>query len=105
MILKSFSDFLKENSNISATKALFLWLCSRKNLKPVENVDKIINTELYYAQNKNKDVMIIAKSDSGRTMLKALYNFSLSYEQYQLAKWLHERKSSDFNFPDDNQKN
>ena len=96
MILKSFSDFLKKQEGISATKALFLWLCSRKNSHPTENVDKIINTELYFAKNRCNDVLIIAKSDSGRTMLKALYNFSLSYEQYKLAKWLHQRKSSDF---------
>lgn len=97
MILKSFSDFLKKNDGISATKSLFLWLCSKKNNNPLENVDKIINKELYFAKNKKKDVLIIAKSDSGRRMMKSLYNFSLSYEQYKLAKWLHEKKSSDFN--------
>ena len=97
MILKSFSDFLRENDNISATKALFLWLCSRRKGNPLENVDKIINKELYFAKNKKNDVLIIAKSESGRKMMKALYNFSLSYEQYKLAKWLHERKSTDFN--------
>ena len=36
-------------------------------------------------------------SESGRTLMQALYNFALSYEQYKLAKWLHERKSTDFN--------
>lgn len=97
MILKSFSDFLKENENLSATKALFVWLCSRRTNNPIENVDKIINKELYFALNKRKDVMIIAKSESGRTLMNALYNFALSYEQYKLAKWLHERKSTDFN--------
>ncbi|MBO5948404.1 hypothetical protein J6Q66_06175 [bacterium] len=97
MILKSFSDFLKENESLSATKALFVWLCSRRTNNPIENVDKIINKELYFALNKRKDVMVIAKSESGRTLMNALYNFALSYEQYKLAKWLHERKSTDFN--------
>jgi len=104
MILKSFSDFLKEHDELSSTKALFLWLCSKKNDNPLENVDKIINKELYFAKNKRNDVLIIAKSDSGRRMMQALYNFSLSYEQYKLAKWLHERKSTDFNSPDASQK-
>lgn len=97
MILKSFSDFLKTNENLSATKALFAWLCSRRTNNPIENVDKIINKELYFARNKRNDVMVIAKSESGRTLMNALYNFALSYEQYKLAKWLHERKSTDFN--------
>lgn len=96
MILQKFSDFLKEHDNICATKALFMWLCSRKQDNPIDNVDKIINKELYFAQNKRKDVLIIAKSDSGRSLTKALYNFALSFEQYKLAKWLHDKKSSDF---------
>ena len=45
---------------------------------------------------KNK-TLIIAKSDTGRTLLNALYNFSLSFEQYKLAKFLHDKKSTDFN--------
>jgi len=97
MILQKFSDFLKEHDKISATKALFLWLCSRKNSNPLENTDKIINKELYFAKNKRNDVLIIAKSDSGRNLMKSLYNFALSFEQYKLAKWLHDKKSSDFN--------
>lgn len=97
MILKSFSDFLKENDNLSATKSLFLWLCAKRTSNPVDNVDKIINKELYFARNKRNDVMVIAKSESGRRLMNALYNFALSYEQYKLAKWLHERKSTDFN--------
>ena len=97
MILQGFSDFLRANENLSATKALFIWLCSRRTNNPIENVDKIINRELYFATNNKKDVMVIAKSESGRTLMQALYNFALSYEQYKLAKWLHERKSTDFN--------
>lgn len=97
MILQEFSDFLKQNDELSATKSLFLWLCSKRTNNPISNVEKIINKELYFAKNKRKDVLVIAKSDSGRKMMKALYNFALSYEQYKLAKWLHNKNSGNFN--------
>ena len=45
--VKDVHDFLKEHDKFSATKALFLWLCSRKNPNPLENVDKILSI-LYY---------------------------------------------------------
>ena len=63
----------------------------------VTKVDNIVKTELYLAKNNNDKTLIIAKSETGRTLLNALYNFSLSFEQYKLAKFLHNKKSTYFN--------
>ena len=98
MILKDFSDFIKNNSSDkSSLKLLFIWLVKKFSHSPKNNVDKIINKEICYAKNRKGDFLLIAKSESGRTLTNALYNFALSFEQYKLAKWLHDKKANDFN--------
>ena len=39
---------------------------------------------------------MVARSDSGRNLIEALYEFALSYEN-QVSKWVHKAKASDFN--------
>ena len=48
------------------------------------------------AENKAGDFFIVGKSDSGRTLVKALYNFALSYEHYIMSKWLQDKQPKDF---------
>ncbi len=96
MILKEFSKFLQENREKNSVNLLNEWLIERLTKPSLNKVDNVIKTELYYAKNSNGKTLIIAKSDTGRTLLNALYNFSLSYEQYKMAKFLHDKKSSDF---------
>jgi hypothetical protein len=36
------------------------------------------------------------KSPSGDILLKSLYEYCLSYEDWQYRRWLHEVKASDF---------
>lgn len=97
MILKEFSDFLKNKNDCSCIKALFLWMVKKLTSPEKNNVDKIVNKEVYLAKNERGDFLMIAKSESGRTLMNALYNFALSFEQYKLAKWLHDKKANDFN--------
>ena len=96
MILKEFSKYLRENKEQNSVKLLNEWIIKRLKNPSLEKVDNILKTELYYAENNKKKTLIIAKSETGRTLLKALYNFSLRFEQYKLAKFLHDKKSNDF---------
>lgn len=101
MILTEFSKFLQENEEKiiekkSCTSLLGAWIKSVLEQKPKTNIDKIIHTEIALAKNKVGDYLLIAKSESGRTLTNALYNFALSYEQHVLKKWLADKKPEDF---------
>ncbi len=96
MILKEFSKYLQENKDKNSVKLLNEWIIERLNRPSLNKVDSILKAELYFAKNNNDKTLIIAKSDTGRTLLNALYNFSMSFEQYKLAKFLHDKKSTDF---------
>ena len=48
------------------------------------------------AQNKSGDFLITGKSESGRILVKALYNYALSYEHYIMSKWLENKTPDDF---------
>ncbi len=97
MILKEFSKYLQENKEKNSVELLNEWIIERLNRPSLDKVDNILKTELYYAKNKNNRTLIIAKSETGRTLINALYNFSLSFEQYKLAKFLHDKKPKNFN--------
>lgn len=101
MILNEFSKYLQENeqdiiSNKSCTNLLGKWIKSILEKKPKTNVEKIIHAEITLAKNKVGDYLLIAKSESGRTLTNALYNFAMSYEQHVLNKWLQDKKPKDF---------
>lgn len=101
MILNEFSKYLQENEQEiiekkSCTKLLGLWIKSKLEKKPKTNIEKIIHAEIALAKNKAGDYLLVAKSESGRTLTNALYNFALSYEQHVLNKWLADKKPKDF---------
>lgn len=101
MILAEFSKFLqsKENEiieNKSCTKLLGSWVKSVLEKQPKTNIEKIIHKEIALAKNKVGDYLLVAKSESGRILTNALYNFALSYEQHVMRKWLDNKKPSDF---------
>jgi len=97
MILKEFSKYLRENKDKNSVNLLNEWIIKCLERPSLNKVDNILKAELYLLKNNNSKTLIIAKSESGRTLLNALYNFALSFEQYKLAKFLHDKKSSDFN--------
>ena len=96
MILKEFSKYLQENKDKSSVILLNEWIIQRLETPSLNKVDIILKTELYLAKNNNNKTLVIAKSETGRTLLNALYNFALSFEQHKLAKFLHDKKSNDF---------
>lgn len=101
VILNEFAKFLQDNEQEiidkkSCTSLLGAWVKSVLEKKPKTNVEKIIHTEISLAKNKVGDYLLIAKSESGRTLTNALYNFALSYEQHVLKNWLKDKKPEDF---------
>ena len=97
MILKEFSEYLKLNEKKSSVKMLYRWLREKLEMLPQSNVDRIIKAELYSAKNEYGDFMIIAKRESGRKLIKALYNFALSFEHQKIARDIHNIKPENFN--------
>ncbi len=96
MILKEFSKYLQENKEKNSVSLLNIWIIERLQKPSLNKVDNILKAEFYFLKNNNNKTLIIAKSDTGRTLINALYNFALSFEQYKLAKFLHNKKSTDF---------
>ena len=102
MILKEFSTYLQQRKNeitsgkTTATKILCDWIRFVIAKNPKTHIDKIIQTEILLCENIYGDFFITAKSESGRTLVKALYNYSLSYEHYIMQKWLENKTSDDF---------
>ena len=102
MILKEFAKYLQKHNDdlvhnkTTATKLLCSWI---KNIirKPAKtNVEKIIHMEIMLAENKTGDFLLIGKSESGRTLMTALNNFAISYENYIMSKWLEDKRPHHF---------
>lgn len=101
MILTEFAKYLQDKeqeiiNKKSCTSMLGQWIKFVLEKKPKTNIEKIIHTEISLAKNKIGDYMLVAKSESGRTLTNALYNFALSYEQHTLQKWLKDKSPQDF---------
>lgn len=102
MILNEFSKYIQSrNADIIENKATGIkilcdWIELVINKNPKNHVDKIVHKEIMLAKNKSGDFVIVGKSESGRVLVNALYNYALSYEQYILNKWLEDKKAGDF---------
>ena len=103
MILNEFSKYLQSRNNdiisnkATATKILCDWIHLVIYKNPKNNVDKIVHKEIMLAENNSGDFLIVGKSESGRILVKALYNYALSYEHYIMSKWLENKKPENFN--------
>lgn len=96
MILKEFSDFLKNNEEKPSVSLLYIWLKMKIESPARTNVDRILQKEIYIAKNKVGNFLFLGKSPSGRNLMQSLYNFALSFEQQKMARWLHDKKANDF---------
>lgn len=99
MIIKDFSDFLKENykkNNNSTIELLSIWIKNKIENPPNTLIDKILQKEIYIAKNcftsKKNEFFLIGKSNSGRILLNSLYNFALSFEQQEISREIHNIK-------------
>lgn len=102
MILKEFSQYLQNNISETGDRnylaCLFDWIKMKKQSPILSNVDKIIHAEIYIAKNKFSDYLLIGKSPTGRKLVDVLYRFTTSFEQQEMARFLHDKKPKDFNF-------
>lgn len=102
MILREFSKYLQDKNDdivknkTTTTKLLCEWIKLVINKNPKNHIDKIVHKEIMLAENKAGDFFIVGKSESGRVLVNALYNFALSYEHYVMSKWLIDKKPYDF---------
>ena len=97
MIIKSFSEYIKTyNSEIPSLLLLTRWLKEKLSKNPENNVERIIHNEIGILKNKRGVFLLIGKTKSGKVLLEALNEFSLSYDQHKFSKWIHNVKASDF---------
>lgn len=102
MIIREFSKYLQEKNDelilnkTTTTKLLCEWIKFVINKNPKNHIDKIVHKEIMLAENASNDFFIIGKSESGRVLVNALYNFALSYENYIMQKWLSDKNPNDF---------
>lgn len=102
MILREFAIYLQSrnddiiNNRTTTTKLLCEWIRMVIAKNPKGHIDKIVHTEILLAENKYDDFFIVGKSESGRVLVKSLYNFALSYEHYIMQKWLDGKCPDDF---------
>ena len=102
MVLAEFSKYLQSRKDeitdgkTSATKILCDWIRFVIYKNPKNHVDKIIHRELMLAENPLGDYLIVGKSDSGRVLANALFNYAQSYEHYIMSRWLLDKKPDDF---------
>ena len=97
MIIKAFSEELHSiSADIPPVIVLTRWIKSILLKKPKNHVEKVIHEEICLAKNKMGLFILVGKSDTGKNLLEALYNFALSFEHHKFARWLHYQKASDF---------
>ena len=114
LILEAFAEFLHAaDPNMPATDVLAQWLWKRLSTPPANNVDKVLHCEMAICQaggqatgispssdigsgKKTVTYVFRGTSDSGKRLLKSLYEYCQSYDQQRWARWVHNLKASDF---------
>ncbi len=102
MILAEFAKYIQSRNNdiisnkSTGTKILCDWIKLVIYKNPKNNIDKIVHKEIMLADNPSGDFLIVGKSESGRVLVRALYNYALSYEHYIMSKWLENKNPDDF---------
>ncbi len=100
MILEAFSRTLRQRwevGGIPARELLHHWLLEKlSEASPSDTISKILHMELEVL-SRGGQFVFLARSPSGKTMLKALYRYCDSYEQWQFSRWLHHVKATAFN--------
>lgn len=119
VILEAFSRYLQAaDPSIPATKVLARWLWERLSIPAQNNVDRILRSEISIEWQKGQQyckepefekpasqtepfadpkVAFVTSTESGRRLLKSLYEYAMSYEQQKWSRWVHCVKASDFN--------
>lgn len=108
MILEAFAEYLQAaDPKMPATDVLARWLKERLSSPPITNVDRVLHCEICVSEKKSRaraSVQSVAKEDlvfkgssqSGKRLLKSLYEYCQSYDQQKWARFVHNVKASDF---------
>lgn len=89
MLVEEFAHYLNTNKSTHCNPsivALTHWLRLKLESQCVNNIDNILHREIYLATNNLGCFFFIAKSESGRVLLNALYNFCEYYDNYKKIK-------------------
>jgi hypothetical protein len=116
VILEAFAEYLHAaDPALRATDVLGKWLWQKLTAVPICNVDRVLHCEMsicvakssakgsvepelrYRRQAGERAYTFKGTSDSGKRLLKSLYEYCCSYEQQKWARWVHTLKASDFN--------
>ena len=89
MILKYFSDYLKETGKTATFEELSLWVREKLEQPAKCHEDKIIQAEIYLAENENGDFCLVGKNKTGRNLVKSVYHYVLSCRNITTARLKH----------------
>lgn len=113
VILEAFAKYLHAADPTVPTQAILSrWLWERLTTPPENIADRVLRTEITIEITERQSPRISARrfqmpglpgyvfatsTDSGRRMLRSLYEYASSYEQQRWSRWVHCVKASDFN--------
>ena len=113
MILEEFAKYLHSaDPGTPASAILGRWLWERLSIPPEAMPDRVLRAEIAlvvadkkstYPQLQGWSISAVPgylfnpTSDSGRRLLRSLYEYASSYEQQKWSRWVHCIKASDFN--------
>ena len=96
MIIKAFANALHLQENVEPCEFLQIWLKKILSKAPQDHVENVIHTEFFLQKTSDDTIIVASNSKTGQNLLKSLYNFCLSYENFLFARWLHKKKANDF---------
>lgn len=99
MILEAFSECLRAeySPDEPSVYVLYRWLTDILSEDPNDGdqISRVIHAEITM-QNVDSYVVFEGLSKHGDRLLKSLYDYCQSYEDWQFRRWLHRVKASDF---------
>jgi hypothetical protein len=113
VILEAFAEYLQGcDPTLPAQAVLTRWLWERLTTPPENIADRVLRAEIKIELCNRvmpktsarrfqlpglPGYVFAAEADSGRRMLRSLYEYAHSYEQQRWSRWVHCVKASDFN--------
>jgi hypothetical protein len=114
VIVEAFAKYLHAaDPAVPASTVLSRWLWERLSIQPETLTDRVLRSEVELLSERKskradddhpsqalgygKGCVFVGKSDSGKRLLKSLYDFASSYEQQKWSRWVHGVKATDFN--------
>ncbi len=100
MILESFAEtlkaqFVERGSAIRILQDWLLWHLKHPEKSSDDKVRDVLVSEIELTV-ESPMTLFQGKSPTGDVLLKSLYEYCVSYEDWQYRRWLHDVKASDF---------